>query len=237
MTRSAGPGCAAPPRSPGCWPVGCARRAGWPGSSCRSASGSARRGRWARCARSRRSPPAELGELAEADREARRAYRDFAAASRRLGAGLRAGRTRGGGPRAGRAGARADLLTDALRYGERDRPPAADRHGRHAARLRGAGPWRLRPPPSGTPGRCWPPSSRTIRWRRPRSAPRVLLAMARLGGGRLGDRGGAARPGRRADVRAPSLLFSRRQALARYASALLAAGAARARRWTGPGGR
>ena len=33
------------------------RRSGWPGSSCRSASGSARPGRSARCARSRRSPP------------------------------------------------------------------------------------------------------------------------------------------------------------------------------------
>ena len=46
---------------------------------------------------------------------------------------------------------------------------------------------------------------------------------------RLGHRGGAARPGRhRRRQQRPSLLFSRRQTLARYAAALLAARPARA---------
>ena len=55
-------------------------------------------------------------------------------------------------------------------------------------------------------------------------APRVLLATARLAARRLGHRCRAARPGGRGRRDAPSLLFSRRQAMAPYAAALLAAG-------------
>jgi class 3 adenylate cyclase/tetratricopeptide (TPR) repeat protein len=66
---------------------------------------------------------AEMGELAEADREARRAYRDFAAASDDWGRGfalvVRGAIARGlGSPEHA-----SDLLTDALGYGERTAHP------------------------------------------------------------------------------------------------------------------
>src|SRR5919201_1543070 len=66
---------------------------------------------------------AELGELAEADREARRAYRDFAAADDNWGRGL-ALVVRGVIARGlGSADHAADLLSDALEYGRRTGHP------------------------------------------------------------------------------------------------------------------
>ena len=106
------------------------------GRSCRSASGSARRGRSAPCARSTRSPPPSCGELAEADREARRAYRDFAEAEDDWGRGL-ALVVRGVVARGlGEYRHADDLLTDATAYAEQTGHPLLLRHGRHDARLR-----------------------------------------------------------------------------------------------------
>jgi tetratricopeptide (TPR) repeat protein len=66
---------------------------------------------------------AEMGELSEADREARRAYRDFAAASDDWGRGfalvVRGAIARG----LGSLEHASDLLTDALGYGERTEHP------------------------------------------------------------------------------------------------------------------
>ena len=105
-TPPAGPGCAAPPRSPGCSPGGCTRPAGWP--SAFLPFGERVGERWA--VGTLRAvdafAAAELGDLAEADREARRAYRDFDAIDDDWGRGLRAGGAGRGGPRPGRAGAR-----------------------------------------------------------------------------------------------------------------------------------
>ena len=183
-TRSAGPGCAAPRRSPGCWPAGCSEsrrlariflpfgeRVGeaWAVGTLRAVEAYA---------------AAELGELAEADGEARRAYRDFAAVSDDWGRGLalvvRGAIARGPGR------ARARLRPAHRRAGVRrpDRPPAAAGHGRHAARLRGAAARRPGGGRGGRPPGDAPRSSRTIRSRRRRSGPRVLLAEARL---RAGD--------------------------------------------------
>lgn len=55
-------------------------------------------------------------------------------------------------------------------------------------------------------------------------APRVLLAMARLAAGDPGTAGGCSPPVATGAANAPSLLFSRRQTMARYAAALLAHG-------------
>ena len=103
-TRSAGPGCAAPPRSPGCWPAGCARRAGWRRSFLPFGERVGEAWAVGTLRAVEAFAAAELGDLAEADREARRAYREFAAGRRRLGPWVRAGRPRRGRARPGRAG-------------------------------------------------------------------------------------------------------------------------------------
>ena len=149
-TRSAGPGCAARPRTPGCSPAGWPRPAGWPGSSCRSASGSARRWAVGTLRAVEAFAAAELGDLAEADREARRAYRDFAAVSDDWGRGLLAGRPRGGRARPGRAGARDGPAHRRAGVRRTDRPSAADRHGRHHPRFRGPATAATATRPSGT---------------------------------------------------------------------------------------
>ena len=167
---------------------------------------------------------AELGDLAEADGEARRAYRDFAAVADDWGRGLRAGGARRDRPRAGRA-----------------RP-----------RRRTCSPTRWRTP-TGPATRCcsaWPARC-AASWRCDRGdveaaeadARRVMTAVEphnplAAGPGRAAGaagRGPAARPATprtavgllapiASDTGAPSLLFSRRHALASYASALLADG-------------
>ncbi|HEX5741327.1 MAG TPA: adenylate/guanylate cyclase domain-containing protein, partial [Pilimelia sp.] len=165
---------------------------------------------------------AELGELAEADAEARTAFRDFADVNDDWGRGLalvvRGAIARGlGEPDHAR-----DLLAEALRYGERIGHPlllgiartlrgfvaldtgdaeaaAADAH----AALAVAGPAEALPAAQ--------------------VGPRALLAGARLA---AGDAAAAVRllgPVAQAGD-APSLLYSRREAQALYASALLAAG-------------
>ncbi|HEY0697615.1 MAG TPA: adenylate/guanylate cyclase domain-containing protein, partial [Micromonospora sp.] len=165
---------------------------------------------------------AELGDLAEADREARRAYRDFAAVSDDWGRGF-ALVVRGVVARGlAEPGHAADLFTDALDYGRRTGHPlltgmagtlrgfaALDRGDAEAAErdaravLAAVEPHNPRAPAQ--------------------MAPRVLLATARLA---QGDSAGAV------ELLAPvatasdptMLLFSSRHALARYAAALLADG-------------
>ncbi|MBO4207444.1 adenylate/guanylate cyclase domain-containing protein [Micromonospora echinofusca] len=165
---------------------------------------------------------AELGDLAEADREARRAYRDFVAASDDWGRGF-ALVVRGVVARGlGESEHAADLLTDALAFGERTAHPlltgmagtlrgfvaldsgdvvAAERDAR--AVLAAVEPHNPQAPAQ--------------------VGPRVLLATARLAAGDAGTAVGLLAPVATA-ANAPALLFSRRQTLARYASALLAIG-------------
>ncbi|GIJ78074.1 AAA ATPase domain-containing protein [Micromonospora phaseoli] len=166
---------------------------------------------------------AELGELVDADREARRAYRDFAAASDDWGQGF-ALVVRGVVARGlGEPEHAADLLTDALSYGHRTAHPlltgmagtlrgfvaldmgdvaAAERDAR--AVLTSVEPHNPQAPAQ--------------------VAPRVLLATARLAAGDSGMAVGLLAPVATAAATTPSLLFSRRQSMARYASALLAHG-------------
>ncbi|WP_341717983.1 adenylate/guanylate cyclase domain-containing protein [Micromonospora sp. FIMYZ51] len=166
---------------------------------------------------------AELGDLADADREARRAYREFAAASDDWGQGL-ALVVRGVVARGlGEPEHAADLLTDALSYARRTAHPlltgmagtlrgfvaldmgdidAAERDAR--AVLTSVEPHNPQAPAQ--------------------VAPRVLLATARLAVGDSGTAVGLLAPVATAAATTPSLLFSRRQSMARYASALLAHG-------------
>ncbi|MFV2099469.1 adenylate/guanylate cyclase domain-containing protein [Micromonospora sp. LOL_024] len=166
---------------------------------------------------------AELGELVDADREARRASRDFAAASDDWGQGF-ALVVRGVVARGlGEPEHAADLLTDALSYGHRTAHPlltgmagtlrgfvaldmgdvaAAERDAR--AVLTSVEPHNPQAPAQ--------------------VAPRVLLATARLAAGDSGMAVGLLAPVATAAATTPSLLFSRRQSMARYASALLAHG-------------
>ncbi|GAB3149444.1 hypothetical protein GCM10027290_35700 [Micromonospora sonneratiae] len=165
---------------------------------------------------------AELGELAEADREARRAYREFSAASDDWGQGF-ALVVRGVVARGlGEPEHAADLLTDALAYAERISHPlltgmagtmrgfVALERGDVVAAERDAQAVLAAVEPHN------PLAPVQV-------GPRVLLAMARLTGGDAGTAVGLLAPV--ATARAtPSLLFSRRQALACYAAALLAEG-------------
>src|SRR6266508_1843427 len=164
---------------------------------------------------------AELGELAQADREARRAYRDFAAADDRWGRGLSLV-VRGVIARGLAEPAHAvDLLTDALGYGESTGHPLLIGM---AGTIRGL--VRL---DQGDPGEAEQDARRVLAVVEPHDVlesaqvgPRVLLAMARLAAGDTRTATGmlaavAARAGE------PSLLFPRRQAVAWYATALLAA--------------
>ncbi|GAB3855920.1 hypothetical protein GCM10029963_51430 [Micromonospora andamanensis] len=129
---------------------------------------------------------AELGELVDADREARRAYRDFAAASDDWGQGF-ALVVRGVVARGlGEPEHAADLLTDALAYGHRTGHPlltgmagtlrgfvalemgdvaGAERHAR--AVLTTVEPHNPQAPAQVAPGCCWPPPG----WRPATPAP------------------------------------------------------------------
>ncbi|AEB47684.1 MULTISPECIES: adenylate/guanylate cyclase domain-containing protein [Micromonospora] len=164
---------------------------------------------------------AELGDLADADREARRAYREFAAASDEWGQGF-ALVVRGVVARGlGEPEHAADLLTDAMAYAHRTGHPlltgmagtlrgfvaldmgdvsAAERDAR--AVLTSVEPHNPQAPAQ--------------------VAPRVLLATARLAAGDSGTAVGLLAPVATAAAGTPSLLFARRQSMARYASALLA---------------
>ena len=208
-----------------------------PGRSCRSASGSARRWAVGTLRAVEAFAAAELGDLAEADREARRAYRDFAAVVRRLGA--RASRwSSAAWSRAGWASRSTptDLLTDALAYAERTGHPLLHRHGRHAC----AASSRC---DRGDVDAAEADARAVLTAVEPHNplapaqvGPRVLLAEARL---RAGDPATAV--GLLAPIAQPTPARRRccspagRRSPA-YASALLADGRVRRRRSTGPGG-
>ncbi|MEU9509430.1 adenylate/guanylate cyclase domain-containing protein [Micromonospora sp. NPDC048170] len=166
---------------------------------------------------------AELGELAEADRGARRAYREFAAASDDWGRGF-ALVVRGVVARGlGEPGHAADLLTDALSYAERTSHPLLTGM---AGTLRGFVALDLGD--YDTAERDARSVLTAVEPHNPQApaqvAPRVLLATARLAAGDSATAVGLLAPVATAAANVPSLLFSRRQTMARYASALLAHG-------------
>ena len=167
---------------------------------------------------------AELGELAEADRVARRAYRDFAAADDDWGRGL-ALVVRGVIARGLAAGEHAaDLLDDASSYCERTGHPLLIGLVRT---IRG-----LVALDAGDPAQAIALAESVLVVGEPhgvlepaRVGPQALLGAARLA---LSDHTGALavlEPLATA-FDAPSVLFPRRQAVATYAAALLAAGRA-----------
>ncbi|WP_328421310.1 AAA family ATPase [Micromonospora sp. NBC_00389] len=166
---------------------------------------------------------AELGDLAEADREARRAYREFAAASDDWGRGfalvVRAVVARG----LGEPEHAADLLTDAVAYAELTSHPLLTGM---AGTLRGF--VALDMGDCETAEQAARAVLTAVEPHNPQApaqvAPRVLLATARLAAGDPATAVGLLAPVATAAATAPSLLFSRRQAMARYASALLAHG-------------
>ncbi|RSM42620.1 adenylate/guanylate cyclase domain-containing protein [Actinoplanes sp. ATCC 53533] len=164
---------------------------------------------------------AELGDLAEADGEARRAYRDFEAVSDDWGRGL-ALVVRGAIARGLDQPEHAeDLLTDALAY--------ADRTG-HPLLLGMAGTLRgFVALQRGDVEAAEADARRVMAAVEPHNplapaqvGPRVLLAEARLRAGDAATAIGLLAP--IASDTGGSLLFSRRHALASYASALLADG-------------
>ncbi|MGW0504748.1 adenylate/guanylate cyclase domain-containing protein [Micromonospora sp. NPDC003241] len=166
---------------------------------------------------------AELGELLDADREARRAYREFAAASDEWGQGF-ALVVRGVVARGlGEPEHAADLLTDALEYAGRTAHPlltgmAGTLRGFVALDMGdvdGAERYARTVLTSVEPHNPQAPAQ---------VGPRVLLATARLAAGDSGTAVGLLAPVATAAATSPSLLFSRRQSMARYASALLAHG-------------
>ncbi|MGV9216251.1 adenylate/guanylate cyclase domain-containing protein [Micromonospora sp. RB23] len=166
---------------------------------------------------------AELGDLAEADREARRAYREFAAASDDWGRGfalvVRAVVARG----LGEPEHAADLLTDALVYAEQTSHPLLTGM---AGTLRGF--VALDMGDHETAEQAARAVLTAVEPHNPQApaqvAPRVLLATARLAAGDPATAVGLLAPVATAAATAPSLLLSRRQTMARYASALLAHG-------------
>jgi tetratricopeptide (TPR) repeat protein len=167
---------------------------------------------------------AELGELAEADRLARRAYRDFAAADDDWGRGL-ALVVRGVVARGlGAAEHAADLLDDAGGYGERTGHPLLIGLART---IRG-----LVALESGDPAAAIAQAESVLAVAEPhgvrepaRVGPQALLGAARMA---ISDHAGALAVLEPLAVAAdaPSVLFPRRQAVASYAAALLAAGRA-----------
>ncbi|SBT52663.1 adenylate/guanylate cyclase domain-containing protein [Micromonospora narathiwatensis] len=166
---------------------------------------------------------AELGELAEADRGARRAYREFAEVGDDWGQGfalvVRGVVARGlGAPEHA-----ADLLTDALGYANRTSHPLLTGM---AGTLRGF--VALEMGDRETAERYARSVLTTVEPHNPQApaqvGPRVLLAMARLAAGDSATAVGLLAPVATAAAATPSLLFSRRQTMARYASALLAHG-------------
>ena len=162
----------------------------------------------------------ELGELAEADGEARRAYREFAAVSDDWGRGL-ALVVRGSIARnLGEYEHALDLLSDALGYADRTGHPLLLGM---AGTLRGFTHLQM-----GNVEQAEADARSVITAVEPHNplapaqvGPRVLLAEARLRAGDPGTAVGLLAP-IASDLGAPSLLFSRRHALASYASALLA---------------
>ncbi|MGC5017558.1 adenylate/guanylate cyclase domain-containing protein [Micromonospora sp. DT47] len=166
---------------------------------------------------------AELGEIAEADREARRAYRDFAEVSDDWGRGF-ALVVRGVVARGlGEPEHAADLLTDALAYAERSSHPLLTGM---AGTLRGF--VALDMGDCETAERDARAVLTTVEPHNPQApaqaAPRVLLATARLAAGDPATAVGLLAPVATTAANTPTLLFSRRQTMARYASALLAHG-------------
>jgi tetratricopeptide (TPR) repeat protein len=165
---------------------------------------------------------AELGDLAEADREARRAYRDFVAAADDWGRGfalvVRGVIARG----LGEPEHALDLLSDARGYAERTGHPLLIGMSRT---IRG-----LVSLDHGDPAAAEADAQAVLAVVAPHGVldvaqvgPRVLLALARLAAGEADAAVRALEPVAAAEGQ-PSLLFSRRQAIAHYAEALLAAG-------------
>ncbi|MFG2110539.1 adenylate/guanylate cyclase domain-containing protein [Micromonospora chersina] len=166
---------------------------------------------------------AELGELGEADRAARRAYREFAEVGDDWGQGF-ALVVRGVVARGlGEPEHAADLLTDALAYADRTAHPLLTGM---AGTLRGF--VALDMGDAGTAEREARSVLTSVEPHNPQApaqvGPRVLLAMARLAAGDPATAVGLLAPVATAAANTPSLLFSRRQTMARYASALLAHG-------------
>ncbi|MGK5679644.1 adenylate/guanylate cyclase domain-containing protein [Actinoplanes sp. URMC 104] len=165
---------------------------------------------------------AELGELAEADGEARRAYRDFNAVGDDWGRGfalvVRGAIARG----LGEFEHAHDLLGDALTYADRTGHPlllgmAGTLRGfvaLHRGDLAAAEADARRVMTAVEPHNPMAPAQ---------VGPRVLLAEARLRAGDATTAIGLLAP-IATDTGVPSLLFSRRHALASYAAALLADG-------------
>ncbi|MEV0805666.1 adenylate/guanylate cyclase domain-containing protein [Micromonospora sp. NPDC050200] len=166
---------------------------------------------------------AELGDIAEADREARRAYRDFAEVSDDWGRGF-ALVVRGVVARGlGEPEHAADLFTDALAYAERTSHPLLTGM---AGTLRGFVALDLGD--CDTAERDARAVLTAVEPHNPQApaqaAPRVLLATARLAAGDSATAVGLLAPVATTAAHNPTLLFSRRQIMARYASALLAHG-------------
>ncbi|GGS03448.1 hypothetical protein GCM10010169_55200 [Micromonospora fulviviridis] len=166
---------------------------------------------------------AELGELGEADRAARRAYREFAEVGDDWGQGF-ALVVRGVVARGlGEPEHAADLLTDALAYADRTAHPLLTGM---AGTLRGF--VALDMGDAETAEREARSVLTTVEPHNPQApaqvGPRVLLAVARLAAGDSATAVGLLAPVATAAANTPSLLFSRRQTIARYASALLAHG-------------
>ncbi|HEU4421641.1 MAG TPA: adenylate/guanylate cyclase domain-containing protein [Pilimelia sp.] len=165
---------------------------------------------------------AELGDLSEADREARRAFRDFAAANDDWGRGF-ALVVRGAVARGlGELDHAADLLTDALGYCEKTGHPlligvarilrgmvALDRGQPDVAEAEARAVLAVVEPHDALPAA--------------QVGPRVLLACARLAHDDAATAAQLLAPIAQA-MDGPSLLFSRRQAVAAYARVLLADG-------------
>jgi class 3 adenylate cyclase/tetratricopeptide (TPR) repeat protein len=167
---------------------------------------------------------AELGELDSADRDARRAYRDFAAANDLWGRGF-ALVVRGVIARElNELGHAADLLSDALEYGERVNHPLL---------LGMAGTTRgFISLEQGDPEGAERDARRVLTLTRAHGVlesaqvgPKALLGAAHLAAGRVQEALDVLRPLAEAPY-APSMLFARRQAVALYARALLADGCA-----------
>ncbi len=165
---------------------------------------------------------AELGQLESADREARRAYRDFAAANDLWGRGfalvVRGVIARG----LGELGHAADLLSDALEYGERVNHPLLLGM---AGTIRG-----FVGLEQGDAAGAEADAHRVITITRAAGVlesaqvgPTALLGAAYLAEDRVQEAVEVLQPVAEA-AEGPSMLFARRQAVALYASALLAAG-------------
>lgn len=165
---------------------------------------------------------AEMGDLAEADRDARRAYRDFAAISDDWGRGL-ALVVRGAIARGlAEPDHATDLLTEAMTYGERVQHPLLTGV---AGTLRGF--VALERGDAEAAERDARAVLAAVETHNPLAptqvGPQVLLAGARLAAGDAAGAVALLEPVAAAE-QAPAFLLSRRHALARYAAALLADG-------------